>query len=474
MSAPAPRWGGRHVARILPLLAAVVMLACTDPPAGPPDTGDVLAVVVNPTPSPFVREVLVTLARPAPATVTWGAPTATILTMTADSASTTHRFLIPRLRAARDYTVDVRIPGDAAGPFRVGFSTDALLPAYAAAALTETGTPSLPLALVEVVGATGVSGLLVVEHGEIVGNLPMAGSLFGMARRANGEFVLLDAALGLTAYTIDGTLVRQLPQATAATPYRRIHHDAIATPQNTVLFIADDTATITDTLVTGESLWEWAPESGTVTKRFSVFDHLDWKVFRGPRSVPGNWLHGNGINYGPRGNVLMSFRNADYVISIAPDWSAVEWTLGGPAGTLALDPAERFFGQHFVSEPSPGRVLIFDNGFDRPGGAYSRAVEYEVNVGGGTATKVWDYRHAPDIYAALVGSTRRLANGNTVTLFGMLAGHNGSSGPITAVETTPGGTVVWRLGFNAAYTRIYRVNMVSSLIGEVPGSFVAP
>jgi hypothetical protein len=280
--------------------------------------------------------------------------------------------------------------------------------------------------------------------------------------------------LGLTSFTIDGTPVRRLEQADATSPYRRIHHDVIATPQNTILFIADDTATITDTLVTGESLWEWDPSTGEVEKRFSAFDHLDWKTFRGPRSSSGNWLHGNGISYGPRGNVLMSFRNADFVISIAPDWSAVEWTLGGPGATLAIDPAERFYGQHFVSEPSEGRVLVFDNGFTRPEGAYSRAVEYAVDAGAGTATKVWEYRHAPDIYAALVGSARRLAGGNTVVLFGMLAGHNGSSGPIKAVEVTPAGAVTWSIVFEGSVTRLYRVNLVPSLLGEEPGSFIAP
>lgn len=471
MKAPSARRAWRRPAA---LFLALAVAACADSPLRPLDTGDVLSVTIADTPSPFVREVTVTLARAAQATVVWGAPAATVLTQTADSSSTVHTFLITRLRAEREYTVDVRIPGDDAAPFRSTFTTAMLAPALSSVLLTETGTPSQPLALVEVVGSSGFGGLLVIEDGEIVGHLPMAGSLFGSARRPNGDFVLLDAALGLRSMRIDGTVTRTLKQADATTPYRRIHHDVIATPQGRLLFIADDTATITDTLVTGESLWEWDPVSNEVEKRFSAFDHLDWKTFRGPRSVPGNWLHGNGINFGPRGNVVMSFRNADYVVSIAPDFSAVEWTLGGPAGTLAIAPADRFLGQHFVSEPSEGRLLVFDNGFERPGGAYSRAIEYAVDVGAGTATKVWEYRPSPDIYAALVGSARRLPNGNTVTLFGMLAGHNGSSGPITAVEVTPAGAVAWRMLFTGNITRLYRVNLVPSLLGESPGEFTAP
>jgi hypothetical protein len=459
--------------RRLALLAGVLVLltSCEDGPVDPPGTGDVLSVVVEQTPSPFVRAVTVTLARAAPARITWGGPTATVLTQAADSASTTHRFLIPRLRASRRYTVEVRIPGDDAPPFLVEFTTAPLATALASVVLAESGTGTRPLALVDVAGASGFGGLLMVEGGEIVGHLPMAGSLFGSTRRANGEIVLLDAVLGLTSYTIDGTLVERLEQADATSPYLRIHHDVLATPANTLLFIADDTATITDTLVTGEAIWEWDPATNAVAKRFSAFDHLDWKTLRGPRSTVGNWLHGNGINFGPRGNIVMSLRNADYVISIAPGFGSVEWTLGGPAGSLGIAPEDRFYGQHFISEPTEGRILIFDNGVERDP-KYTRVVEYDVDTAADTVTKAWEYRHDPDIYAALVGSARRLENGNTVAVFGMLAGHNGSSGPITAVEVTAAGAVTWRLGFSGSVTRIYRVNTVTSLIGETPGAFV--
>jgi hypothetical protein len=303
-----------------------------------------------------------------------------------------------------------------------------------------------------------------VEDGQIVGWLPMAGSLFGSTRRANGNIVVLDATLGLAEYRLDGTLVHQLPQPTAGAPtaYGRIHHDVIATPQNTLLFIALETQVVGADTVVGESVWEWSPESGVATERWSAFDFLDWNTLRGGRSVPGNWLHGNGLSWGPRGNIVMSLRNADHIISIAPDFQSLEWTVGGPTATLGLSEADRFLGQHYVSEPSPGRLLVFDNGYERPGGGFSRAIEYELDIVNDTARKVWEYRHNPEIYAALVGSARRLPSGNTSVLFGMLAGHNGSSGPITAVEVTPAGTVVWRLTFGPQLNRLYRITPVSS------------
>ena len=90
------------------------------------------------------------------------------------------------------------------------------------------------------------------------------------------------------------------PDAPAA--YGTIHHDVVATPSNTLLFIANDSRAVAGEMVVGEALWEWNPEAGSVVKRWSAFDHLDWATERGARTVAGNWLHGNGISFGPRGN----------------------------------------------------------------------------------------------------------------------------------------------------------------------------
>jgi len=114
---------------------------------------------------------------------------------------------------------------------------------------------------------------------------------------------------------------------------------------------------------------------------------------------------------------------------------------------------------------------VFDNGYDRPGAMFSRAIEYAVDPVARTATKVWEYRPSPDIYAALVGSAWRLSNGNTVALFGMLAGQSASTGPISAHEVTPTGAVAWRLNAGGALTRLYRVTPMRTIAGEVPGTF---
>lgn len=457
------------------LLAVVLVMlaACGERGSTEPGFSSVLHIDVDSAAGPLVRTVTVRLAEPAPVRLTYGASGTPVLALSADSTALAHRFVLPRLRADREYTIEALALRQGEAARSQSFGTGQLPPQLAAIQLHTTGTPSLPVALIEVVGGTDFTGLLMVEEGEIVGYIPVEGALFGMTQRANGDIAVLHPAEGILVRRLDGTVAHRLPQAGDGTPYGRIHHDVTATPRNTLLFIANEVRTVGGVAVTGEALWEWSPESGAVDKRWSAFDHLEWSPGQGSRSVPGNWLHGNGISFGPRGNVLMSLRNIDQVISIAPDFSGVEWRLGGVHGTLSLADEDRFHGQHYVTEPVPNRVLVFDNGWERPGGAYSRAIEFRTDPAAGTATRAWDYTPAPEIYASLVGSARRLPNGNTTVLFGMLGGANGSTGPITAVEVSPGGTLVWSLMVGPQLTRLYRLTPVASLVGESPGEFGA-
>lgn len=479
--------------RPIGLFALLLLAGSCDEPAAPLPSG-VVSVSIDSSVAPLIRVATITLERAAPVEVTYGAPGTPVLRITADSQSTVYRVILPRLRESLEYRLQVGIPTEP-GVHETTFGTGALPPNLASIQLETTGQPSLPVALIEVAGAPQgeFTGLLIVEQGAIVGYMTVPQSLFGMTRRANGDIGLMHPLQGLVVQRLDGTVVHQLAPSSSSTAYGRIHHDLTATPSNTILFIANDVQTVDGVAVTGESLWEWSPEAGTVVKRWSAFDHLDWRTERGresTRSNAGNWLHGNGIQYGPRGNVIMSLRNINQVISIAPNFQSVEWRLGGDNPTLAVADGDRFFGQHYVSEPQLNRLLVYDNGFERPGcmeppnaPCFTRAIEYQIDRAANTATKVWEYRHSPELFAALVGSARRLPNGNTVVLFGM-ARQNQSSGPITAVEVSPAGVVQWRLtvpntekdelgsvNTQGPPSRLYRLTPISSLLGETESSF---
>ena len=151
----------------------------------------------------------------------------------------------------------------------------------------------------------------------------------------------------------------------------------------------------------------------------------------------------------------MSSPFLNQVISISADYKSVEWRLGGPRGTISV--GDPFSGQHMVQEISSGRILMFDNGFERTSERYSRAVEYDIT--GGQARKVWEWHPSRDNWARAVGADRRLPNGNTLVAFGVTKDLPvGSTGPLEAYEVTDGGSVVWHIVVEGNLRTMYRAS----------------
>jgi hypothetical protein len=327
----------------------------------------------------------------------------------------------------------------------------------AAVVFTAEGTLSTPYVLLEIRHSAGFRGFVVVDgQGAPVWYFRTIGGPLGATRRRNGNFVFLDNERGIVEVSPDGEVVRELPQE--ARPGRFIHHDVVATTRNTVLFIAEDARPWPDTLVTGDAVWEWYPERGTAFQRWSSFDELVPELDRGPRSVANDWIHANSLSVGPAGNVLVSSPFLNQVIGIEPDFGALAWRLGGIRATLPVD--DPFSGQHTATEVAPGRVLIFDNGFERTAERYSRAVEYQLRAN--DAVKVWEWRPERDNWSGLISSARRMRNGNTLVGFGLPAVPTfGSTGPIEVYEVTTSGEVVWHLEIGGLVQSMYRATPLS-------------
>jgi hypothetical protein len=334
-----------------------------------------------------------------------------------------------------------------------------LPPDLAAVTFTAEGTPTAPYTMLELRQTGGFTGFVAVDGaGRPVWFFRTQGTSSGFTRRANGNFVFLDGNRGLVEVNRAGRVVRELAQQ--ARPGRRIHHDVVATPRRTVLFLAEDWQPWDGGLLMGESLWEWHPESGAVAKQWSSFDHLDPQRDWGARSNREDWLHANSVSYGPRGNVLVSFHYLNQVISLSPDLKRIEWRLGGVGASLPVD--DPFSGQHTAQEVGTGRVLLFDNGYERTAERYSRAMELELR--GDAAAKVWEWRPPHDNWARIISSARRLPNGNSLVGFGTSRDWPavGTTGPIEVYEVTPGGAVVWHLVVSGAVTSMYRATPLQS------------
>lgn len=459
----------KHKALLEAVAVALMAAACGDSPTGSENGPPVTSVVIDSTLGPLTRVLTAGFAENAAAEVTYWSEGTPRLRVTSSTIATQQRVLLPRLRASTTYSYELRSVTAAGerGPISTGeFRTGALPPDIAALKMTGSGTPTQPLSLVELMfTTTGFSGVIIVDHeGQVVWFWRAGGGFVnGAVRRANGNFVFLDEPRGIYEVAPDGSIVNHLPQTQQENPYGTIHHDVITTPRNTLYFLARETRPVNGTTVVGEAIWEWSPEQRSVVKLWSAFDFLNWPAERAPASLPNNWLHANSLQIGPRGSLIVSFRNLDQVISIAPDFKSLDWRLSGPGGNITMSDADRFYGQHSPVEVAANRVIIFDNGFGRPGGdEFSRVLELQIDPATRRATKVWEFRPNPVIKAMRVGSVRRYPNGNTVAAFGW-----GQGFPMAVYEVTADGRIVWQLKMESGIDRYYRATPLTSVAGEV-------
>lgn len=380
---------------------------------------------------PLVQALHVELQRSAPVRVEYWSDDGRRL-LVESKAGMTHRILLTRLRADRTYLYRIVDTGA-----KGAFSTEALPPDLARIQLTARGSPTVPLVLLHLYDPFGFRGYAAVNaEGEIVWYWRTVDMALGAVRRANGHSAFMDLGRGLVEVRPDGSVVHELAQDAEN---REQHHDVIATPRGTLLFLAFDARQHAGKLLKGEAIWEWRPETGGVLKRWSSWDHLSPDRDRGPRSGE-EWLHANSLALGPRGNVLVSFHFLNQVMSISPDFQRVEWRLGGVNATRTLAAPDQYSGQHTARELATNRLLVFDNGLRRRDS--SRALELDLSQPAVKAA--WQWQPARRNMSAFVGSARRLANGNTLVAFGMSA-FGGSTGPIEVYELNRKGETLWHL-----------------------------
>lgn len=449
---------------------AVALGACSDSPVGPVVPVD---VSVEAAASPLVRILDVRLSGRAGAEAEYWSEGGPRFRVVQSGSTRSHRLVLARLRPGTSYEYEVRTLGAASaeGGARGSFTTAALPPEVAAFDFIAEGTPTYPLTLFEVNRSEGdFQGMIIVDEEGVVVWYFNTGPVAGATRLDNGDFVFLDGANGLRRVAPTGAIVRDLPQE--APGGRRAHHDVITTPGNTLLFLAHETRDFEGRAIVGEAIWEWDASTSSPVQRWSSFDHLTPDVDWGPQSHDGDWLHANAISLGPAGNVLMSLRSLNQVISISSDWQTLEWRLGGVGADVEVTGDDAFHGQHSAAElPAVNgrrRVLLFDNGTIARG--YSRALELELDLDAGTATTAWQFRPDPDNFSIITSLARRLPNGNTFVAFGAGPGLVGSFGPVEAFEVDPSGAVQFRVEIGGPLVNdffvLYRATPVESLAGE--------
>ena len=270
-----------------------------------------------------------------------------------------------------------------------------------------------------------------------------------------GTFLFADRGSGLVEITPLGEVVNRLERDGAAgIPHHEVTllADGRAIYPSREFVVIDDSANggPAEVAFTVDNLRVWDRASGRIEQVWDskeVWDLLDpAQRLRSPGpGGPFGWTHLNSVSSGPRGNLVLSFRERNQVVSLSADLRAIEWQLNGPGSDYEFpDPNDRFYGQHTAAQLDNGNVLLFDNGLRRPaaeGGPYARALELRLDAAAGTAVKVWEYRPTPDIRLGSRGSAYRLSNGNTLINF-TRGDHAGNR---SVVEVDAAGNEVFRV-----------------------------
>ena len=168
-------------------------------------------------------------------------------------------------------------------------------------------------------------------------------------------------------------------------------------------------------------------------------------------------IHINSLELDSDSHLLISTLGLAEITKINRQTGAIIWRMGGKNNqfTFFNDDATwaplYFMFQHDVRRLPNGNITLFDGGEDSRR-RYSRVVEYKVDEAAKTATKVWDYRHSPDIYTPTMGSMQRLPNGNSVIGWGLASMY----GLPAVTEVDPSGNVVLEMKFKQVLTASYR------------------
>jgi hypothetical protein len=133
-----------------------------------------------------------------------------------------------------------------------------------------------------------------------------------------------------------------------------------------------------------------------------------------------DYVHGNSVEMMPDGNLLISCRHLNELTKIDRQSGLVMWRMGLNAANNEFtfpNDTRGFSHQHDARILPNGHLTLFDNGNNLTP-QYSRALEFALDEENLVATKVWEYRHTPDVFGGFMGNVQRHADGSTTIGWG--------------------------------------------------------
>lgn len=323
---------------------------------------------------------------------------------------------------------------------------------------------------------------------------PVAGGTFlslyedGMEDAAHQFLREFDLA-GVTVAETNAARVNEQLANLGCPPITSFHHEAMRLDNGDYLVLAGSERVLND--VQGAGPVDILGDAIVVLDRdlqvrwfWNAFDYLDVRraavlgetctypatvacsAFYQAKSA-NDWLHGNGLQLTPDGNILYSIRHQDWVVKIdyrnGAGTGRILWRLG-PDGDFQISGGGDhpwFSHQHdprFL--PDNSTLLLFDNGNTRiansAGERFSRGQVLRIDEARRTATVVLNSDLKQN--SSALGSAQLLDNGNYHFDAGFIQDPANPSARFTlAIETDPAGNIVWQMRAAAQEYRNFRM-----------------
>ena len=205
-------------------------------------------------------------------------------------------------------------------------------------------------------------------------------------------------------------------------------YDPQPVAMDTVVEGGDPNATVTGLVIQefdeeGNLVFQW--ESWNNYEITDASEHIDLTA----GSI--DYVHANAMEIDHDGNLLLSNRHMDEITKIDRITGEIMWRFGLNAKQNQfelINDTMGFYHQHDIKILENGNYTLYDNGnWHSP--PFSQSLEYSLDTDNMTAEKIWSYSNDPLVFGFATGSSRRLANGNTIICWGFTS-------PVVFTEVT--------------------------------------
>lgn len=310
-------------------------------------------------------------------------------------------------------------------------------------------------------GSTIGSYLLILsQQGQLVYYRSMASDLAGFDFKVQPNGMLSYFSQKDAAFYLMNSHYQVVDRYAAGDGYTADLHDLQFLPSGNALLMIYDTETVDmsqvvpagqkNAAVTGLVIQELDPSKNVIFE-WRSWDHFSFADSTSVLTAQQiDLVHGNALAVANDGNLLLSSRNLSEITKINLQTGAIIWRLGGKANMFRFVDGQPFAFQHDVRQLPNGDITVFDNQGTTQNPAASQAIEYKIDEGNKTATVVWDFAHAPAVFATFMGNTQRLPSGNTFLSWGA-AFTRGGYNYFSMTEVTPENRTLLDFAFDQPY-----------------------